>query len=72
VVESGSQQIVAALVGGLVGALVGAFGGVLAQRVSGWWGLQHRKAEVYLSNKTDSYAALFVAIHQHSFHHVMR
>lgn len=48
---------------GIIGVLAGGAVALAAQWVSGWWGLQHRKAEIYLSNKTSSYAALFGDVH---------
>ena len=56
-IETGMQQII-------IGVVLGAIPVLLSQWLSGWWGVKHRKAEVYLSNKSDSYAALFVAVHE--------
>jgi hypothetical protein len=55
--ESGIQQII-------IGVIIGAVPALASQWISGWWGLKHRKVEIYLSNKAASYAALFGAVHE--------
>jgi hypothetical protein len=45
---------------GAIGAIVGTF---LSPWIAGRWGLKQRKAEIYLSQKADAYAALFKAVH---------
>jgi hypothetical protein len=49
---------------GIIAVIVGAGAVILSQWIAGRWGLKHRTAEIYLSNKADAYAALFVAIHE--------
>lgn len=48
----------------IIGAVVGAATSLIGQWIAGWWGLRHREADIYLSNKATAYAELFGAVYE--------
>ena len=60
---STSPEIIAAGAA-LIGAIVGAAASLGTQWIAGRWGLKHREADIYLSNKVTAYAELFGAVYE--------
>ena len=48
----------------IIGAVVGAAASLIGQWIVGRWGLKHREADIYLSNKVTAYAELFGAVYE--------
>ena len=60
---STSPEIIAAGAA-IIGAIVGAAASLGTQWIAGRWGLKHREADIYFSNKVTAYGELFGAVYE--------